>query len=191
MLVQHFLEYYSRNTPDLPCLTQHGHTTTFGEVNTLSNRLANGLLSLGVEKGQRVAVLGENSLQHLLLIMAAGKIGAVTVSLNYRLAPAELNFIIRDSETRVLLALEGMQDTMGVLSAELPNETTVISQSGDGLVLDNWLEEQKEEHPGVPVSPHDAFLQLYTSGTTGNPLSLIHISEPTRRRDSSRMPSSA
>jgi acyl-CoA synthetase (AMP-forming)/AMP-acid ligase II len=82
VLVQHFLEYYARNTPDLPCLTQHGKTTSFGEVNALANRVANGLLTLGVEKGQRVAILGENSLQHLLLFMGAGKIGAVTVSLN-------------------------------------------------------------------------------------------------------------
>ena len=67
MLVHHFLEYYARNTPDLPCLTL-GHTTTsYGEVNTLSNQIAHGLLALGISRGQRLAILGENSLEHLVL----------------------------------------------------------------------------------------------------------------------------
>ena len=174
MLVQHFLEYYARNTPDLPCLTQHGKTTSFGEVNALANRVANGLLTLGVEKGQRVAILGENSLQHLLLFMGAGKIGAVTVSLNYRLTPAELGFIIRDSETRALLALEGMQDSMAGLDELLPPETVILTQgNGTGLNWEDWLADQADTPPGITVDPQDAFLQLYTSGTTGNPKGVV------------------
>ena len=94
MLVHQFAEYYARNFPANPCLTQAGHTTTYGELDQLANRFANGLLGLGVKPGERIAIMGENSLEHLLTFMAAGKIGAVTVSLNYRLAPAELSYII-------------------------------------------------------------------------------------------------
>ena len=65
MLVHHFAEYYARNFPDSACLTQDGKTTTYGEVDRLANQLANGLLALGVEKGQRVSILGENSFEHL------------------------------------------------------------------------------------------------------------------------------
>ena len=100
MLVHHFVEYYARNFPDNRCLTRDGHTTSYGELDELANRYANGLLGLGVEHGQRVAVLGENSLEHLVMFMAACKIGAVTVSLNYRLAPAELAFILKDANAR-------------------------------------------------------------------------------------------
>ena len=82
MLVHHFLEYYARNTPDLPCLTQHGKTASFGQVDAMANRAANGFVELGVVHGDRVAVLGENGLEHLVLFMAASKIGAVAVSLN-------------------------------------------------------------------------------------------------------------
>ena len=112
MLVHHFLEYYARNTPELPCLTLGENTSSYGEVNTLSNQIAHGLLALGISRGQRIAILGENSLEHLLLFMAASKIGAVTVSLNYRLAPAELAFIINDANSRVLVALDGMEDSL-------------------------------------------------------------------------------
>ena len=107
MLVHHFLDYYARNTPDLPCLTQDGVTTSYGDIAARSRHLANGLLALGVARGQRIAILGENSSEHLVMLVAASRIGAVLVSLNYRLAPAELAYIIEDAGTRVLLALDG------------------------------------------------------------------------------------
>ena len=69
MLVHHFLEYYARNTPTSPCLTLGDQTVSYGEVDRLTNQLANGLLALGVSRGQRVAILGENSLEHLLLFL--------------------------------------------------------------------------------------------------------------------------
>src|SRR5210317_2074801 len=106
MLVHHYLEFYARNMPEQACVTQGGITRTYGETDAMSNRLANGLVDLGIGTGDRVAVLGENSFEHLLLFMAASKVGAVAVPLNYRLAPMELAFVIGDSETRMLLVLE-------------------------------------------------------------------------------------
>ena len=50
MLVHHFVEYYARNFPSNPCITEGDRTTTYGELDALANRLANGLLSLGVGK---------------------------------------------------------------------------------------------------------------------------------------------
>ena len=175
MLVHNFLEYYARNTPDNSCLTQHGHSVSYAEANRLANQLANGLLGLGVQKGQRVAILAENSLEHLLLFMAAGKVGAVTVSLNYRLAPAELAFILADSEARVLLATDqGLAQTLSGLREVLSTDIHIITRGQpDSLDWDSWLAEQAESPVTVAVSPQDAFFQLYTSGTTGNPKGVV------------------
>ena len=54
MLVHHYLEFYARNTPDLPCVSQGGRTVTYGEVDAMANRLGHGFLGLGVAAGQRV-----------------------------------------------------------------------------------------------------------------------------------------
>jgi acyl-CoA synthetase (AMP-forming)/AMP-acid ligase II len=175
MLVNHFTEYYARNFPDNPCLTQDGNTHTYGDVDRLANQLANGLLSLGVQKGERVCIMGENSLEHLLLFLANCKIGAVSVSLNYRLAPAELAFIINDAESRILLMLDdGFLDTLGKLRPDLAADFHLITRGQpDSLDWDSWLAQQGTDKPAVEVHPEDAFFQLYTSGTTGNPKGVV------------------
>ena len=97
MLIHDFLDYYARNTPDSPCLSLEGETRSYAEIRDQSRQLANGLLALGIKKGERVSVLGENSIEHCLLMMAASRIGAVFAPLNYRLAPAELAYIVADA----------------------------------------------------------------------------------------------
>lgn len=175
MLVHQFLEYYARNFPDNACLTSHGTTVSYSEVNSQANKLANGLLAMGVGKAQRVAILGENSLEHLLLFMAAGKIGAVAVSLNYRLAPMELAYILKDSQTRVLLMLDNeFLGTLEAMRAELPAGLQLLTRKQPGSVdWENWIAEQADTPPDTAVEPGDAMLQLYTSGTTGNPKGVV------------------
>jgi acyl-CoA synthetase (AMP-forming)/AMP-acid ligase II len=175
MLVHHFVEYYARNFPANPCLLEGERHTTYGELDQLSNQLANGLLALGVGKGDRVCIIGENSRDHLQLCLAAAKIGAVTVSLNYRLAPAELTFIINDAEAKALLVLdEGFFGVLDAIRSELPAGLTVLTHgSQDGLDWDNWLPAHATDPPVCQVHPDDAVLQLYTSGTTGNPKGVV------------------
>jgi acyl-CoA synthetase (AMP-forming)/AMP-acid ligase II len=175
MLVHQFAEYYARNFPGNPCVTQGDDTCSYGEVNALANRLANGLLAAGVSHGERVAVIGENSLEHILLFLAAGKIGAVTVSLNYRLAPAELSYIINDAGAKALLVLDdGMLDTLAALRDDLPQGITVLTRTGsDGPAWDTWLASHSDAPPAVTVDEDAAFLQMYTSGTTGHPKGVV------------------
>ena len=175
MLVHHFLEYYARNTPATPCLTLGGQAVSYGEVDKLTNRLANGLLSLGVSRGQRVAILGENSLEHLLLFMACSKTGSVAVSLNYRLAPAELAFILGDADTRVLLMLDdGLLGGLEALRSQLPEGLELLTRNAEhGIEWNTFLSQQPDTSPSVTVSQKDALLQLYTSGTTGNPKGVV------------------
>lgn len=174
MLVHHFLDYYARNTPDLPCLTQDGITTSYGDIAARSRRLANGLIALGVERGQRIAILGENSSEHLVMLAAASRIGAVLVSLNYRLAPAELAYIIGDAGTRVLLALDGTEQAIETLQDRLDCQITVFNRAlGSAPAFGPWLQAQPDTDPDVAVDADDALLQLYTSGTTGNPKGVV------------------
>jgi len=175
MLVHDFPEYYARNMPGSPCLTQDGRTVSYGEANQRANRLANGLLALGVGRGQRVAILGQNSLEHMLLVLAASKIGAVCVSLNYRLAPAELAYILADSDARVLVALDdSLLETVDALRSGLGPDVALLTRGQpDSVDWDSWLVRQPDQRPAVAVDAEDALLQLYTSGTTGNPKGVV------------------
>ena len=76
MLVHDFLDYYARNAPESPCLSLEGETRSYADIRDQSNQLANGLLELGVGTGERVAVVGENSFEHCLVMMAASRIDA-------------------------------------------------------------------------------------------------------------------
>ena len=175
MLINHFVEYYARNFPDNPCLNEGGARTSYGELDGLANQLANGLLDLGLNKGDRACIMGENSRAHLLLCLACAKIGAVTVSLNYRLAPAELVYIINDSNARALLVLEdAFVAALNTMRGELPANINVITNGqADSLDWGPWLAEQSAAHPNRNVAPTDPVLQLYTSGTTGNPKGVV------------------
>lgn len=174
MLVHHYLEFYARNTPEAPCFTRQDETIAYGDVNAVANQLANGFLDLGVNKSERVAILGENSVEHCFWLMAASKVGAVSVPLNYRLAPAELAFVISDSNTRVLLVLEGMEETLEALRPLLSLDVAIITTGHpDTLHWNDWLARFPNASPAVEVGHDDPCIQLYTSGTTGNPKGVV------------------
>ena len=174
MLLHNFVEAYALNTPDAPCITQGDSTFSYSEVVPLANRLANGLISLDVIDGKRVAVLGENAVEHLLLLVAASKTGSVLVPLNYRLAPVELSYIIKDADVEVLIVLEGMDALLEGLREHLSSSVKVFTQGIPGNTdLHGWLDEQSSDEIAIDVSESQAFLQLYTSGTTGSPKGVL------------------
>ena len=174
MLVHHYLEFYAQGSADAPCYSFNDTTLSYRETNACVNRLANGLLDLGVKKEQRVAILGENSLEHCLLFMAASKIGAVAVPLNYRLTATELAYIINDAETQVLIVLDSMAETLAALRAHLSPSIHLITGSlSDSLHWAPWLESFPSTKPIIEVEQTAPYLQLYTSGTTGNPKGVI------------------
>jgi acyl-CoA synthetase (AMP-forming)/AMP-acid ligase II len=174
MLAHHYLEFFAKTTAEAPCYSFKDTTLSYSEFDTTVNRLANGLLDLGVEKTHRIAILGENSIEHCALFMAAGKIGAVSVPLNYRLSAPELAYIINDSDTRVLLVLDEMAKTLTALRPLLAPDIVIITNSlADSLHLAEWLEGHAATKPTVEIERDAPFIQLYTSGTTGNPKGVV------------------
>ncbi|BFM15106.1 fatty acid--CoA ligase [Maricurvus nonylphenolicus] len=174
MLVHHYLDFYARSFPDNACISQNGRTLTFKGLSEYSNRLASGLVSLGVIPGQRVAVLGSNSMEHAVVYMAASKSGAVAVPLNYRLAPSELAYVINDADTQVLIVLESAQEILSELRDKLSSEVVVVSHDAeDTLHWDSWLDQFSDSSFDIDLDINAPFLQLYTSGTTGKPKGVV------------------
>jgi len=96
LLFGEMLARNARKFPDREAFVHKGVRVTYGELDERVNRLANSLLSRGIQKEDKVAVLLKNRREILEIYFAAGKIGAVNVPLNFRLAPREITFILNN-----------------------------------------------------------------------------------------------
>lgn len=171
----------ARRWPDRIAFVDGDLETSFGELDRLTNRVANRLLSEDVQKGDRIAYLGKNMTEYFLLFWGAAKIGAVFVPVNWRLAPAEARYVVDDAEAVMVFATEAFADDVG--SPALVRRTVVLrAGAGNPRDFESWLAGATADDPFVGVDPHDVVLQLYTSGTTGHPKgamltgdSLVHI----------------
>ena len=107
MRIDKTVQYHAIQRPDNIGLIQDGVEITYREIDSRAIKIANGLLAMGIEKNHRIVLVGETSIDQVLLILAASKIGAVSVTLNYRLAVPELNYIISDSSAKLVAVLDG------------------------------------------------------------------------------------
>ncbi len=97
-----FLSIASAICPDRDSIVFEGKRWTYGQMSDRINRLANGLVQLGVRKGDRVGILQVNCNQYIECYFAAAKLGAIFVPLNFRAKADELAYMIANSETKVL-----------------------------------------------------------------------------------------
>ncbi|WP_228001346.1 AMP-binding protein [Nocardia australiensis] len=146
---------------------------TYAEYNRRVNRAANMLTSLGVEHGGHVAILGRNSVEFLEMCHASAKIGAVFGTVNWRLAPQEIAFIVSDGDASVLVIEAGFQDLVAPIVDQL-GDTKLVVFDGEITLPGalSYLEltaDAADTEPVAEVGSQDEALIMYTSGTTGLP----------------------
>ncbi len=153
---------------------------TFRQWNERGCRLANALLGLGLEKGERVAILAYNCLEWSELYVAMGKSGLIAVPINFRLTAPEIRYIVQDCEARALVVQDALRGEIEDIRAELDIEDRCyIHFDGTGstpagyTAYESLIEGAAESEPGVDVSPQDSWALMYTSGTTGKPKGAI------------------
>ena len=106
MRLHDYMEFYAREPPEKPFSEFNDARLSYAEGNARANQLARALKGAGIGRGRRFAYLSKNSLDYMVVYLAAAKCGAVPVPLNYRLAPAEWAYIINDAEATLVLASE-------------------------------------------------------------------------------------
>jgi long-chain acyl-CoA synthetase len=143
---------------------------SYAELDERSSRLAQALLAAGATKGSRVAYLDRTAPEVVELLFATSKIGAVTVPLNWRLAPAELAAVLDDARAPVLIAGAAYEPAAAELVSRLPVEPELVVVGRD---YEQWLAAYDAVDPHEPAEPGDTVLQLYTSGTTGAPKGVL------------------
>lgn len=162
-------------------LVSVGGTLTYDELADRVDRLANAFADRGVGVGDRVAYLGENSAAFLESLFATGSLGAVFVPLNTRLAPPEIQFALKDSGARLLVASATLEPLAAAGARETAVERVLTVEDGtpqqrEGTVFpvpteefEAVLDSGASERRDVDVDHDDLAVILYTSGTTGNP----------------------
>src|SRR6202165_5074437 len=155
---------------------------SFAKVADRVARMAGGLEKLGVAQGDSVCILMRNDIAFIEAAYAAMRLGAYGVPINWHFKPDEINYVLKDSGTSVLI---GHADMMHQLREAVPAGVTVLSVptppeilrtykiDPDNLAapdfavdLENWLERQPPYDGPAPPQPQN---MIYTSGTTGHP----------------------
>ncbi|HET9731090.1 MAG TPA: long-chain-fatty-acid--CoA ligase [Acidimicrobiales bacterium] len=152
-----------RLRPDAVAVAADGSTMSWVELDRRSNRVATALARAGVGPGDRVAFVDKNSPEYFEVLFGAAKLGAVTVAVNWRLAPPEMGYIVGDAGAPVLAV--AAEFARLVPSMGLSDGVEVVA----GDEYESWLGPGDSADPGHEASPGDVALQLYTSGTTGLP----------------------
>jgi acyl-CoA synthetase (AMP-forming)/AMP-acid ligase II len=156
-------------------LIDRSKRVTFSALRARTGRLAAGLRRLGIEPGDRVAILLGNRIEYVEAYLAIAAIGAIVVPLNTRLTPQEHVLLMRDAEPKALVtAIEGRETAIRA-SASVSSLRSVVTLdgAGSGDTAYESLIDAGSPSPVVDASPGDPAVILYTSGTTSGPKGAI------------------
>ena len=140
-------------------------------------RLSHGLISLGLKKSDRVAILHENCHVFLESYLAAAHLGLILVPINHRLSPKEIAMILNDSQSRVLIVqgalhekVKGIHELAQEIERLIWTQTDFEISEPRDLDYESMLADQNETPPPeLPIKDGDVAHLYYTSGTTGRP----------------------
>jgi fatty-acyl-CoA synthase len=190
----------ARRFPDRAALVGMGTTLSFAELDRAADEVAHGLRALGVARGDQVALWLTNCPEWVVCWMACTRLGAVLVPINTRFKPDEVEYILSQSDARVLIAMDRYWDIdyLGMIRAMVPeldaatpgSLTSARFPELRAVVLWGELESPGTTHLAAlrragaarmaagdtlaPVDADDPVIIVYTSGTTGHPKGAMH-----------------
>ena len=146
---------------------------TYWDLDTRANRLANALAALGVERGDRVALILPQRVETVVAHLAAYKLGAVAVPLSFLFGPDALEYRLADSAAQVAFVDPQSLPNIAPLVAKLPHLAHVVGVAGarESFVtpFERLVERGARHFATAETRPGDPALLIYTSGTTGPP----------------------
>ncbi len=173
LVIGEVLARWARRMPDKEAVVFQEKRLTYGELNERVNRLANGFLDMGIQNGEKVAVLFMNNVELVECYLACWKIGAVVVAINFRLTGPEISYQVNQSDSKAFIYGRMFQETVNTITDQLPKVQHYIcpGEIGSGNIIDyeELLTGKSPKDPDIFVSDDDPAFILYTSGTTGKP----------------------
>ncbi|WP_163336365.1 AMP-binding protein [Desulfopila sp. IMCC35008] len=148
-----------------------GRHLTFSQFKDQVDILATGLAEIGIRKGDRIGVVGKNSLEFFMIYGAAAYLGAIVLPVNWRLSADEMIFNLGDCTPAVVFADEEFQETLNTKKQKLTSVTAYYNLKGDNGA---WLKHgslMQSAHPVAPadVASSDGFVIIHTAAVAGRP----------------------
>lgn len=156
-------------------LRHEGASVTYAELDRLSNRAAQALRDLGVRPGDRVTLALGNCIEYLVADFGILKAGGVLHPVNPALGAAELSYILKHAEPRVVVTSPEYAGYLHGLIEQLTLDTRIasIAPAPDCIDLQATMAAAPDTPVSVSIGPDDPSTLLYTSGTTGNPKGVL------------------
>lgn len=176
MIIPDYVEKNAKLFPNKTALIFQDRKINFTELKERVYRVSNALMGLGVNKGDRVAVIQDNCLEYPEIYYGISKIGAIITPLNYRLIGKELIFLLNDSEANTLIIGKKFAETITPFKSELKfiKNYICIGEKPEGMMnYDDLVSRSLTERPGAKVGADDVCALLYTGGTTGRPKGVV------------------
>jgi acyl-CoA synthetase (AMP-forming)/AMP-acid ligase II len=187
LLISTLIEHASRYHPSVPIVSKtcEGDVvrSNYCELRSRAARMAKALLRMGVKKGDRVATLAWNTHRHMELYFAVSGIGAVLHTVNPRLFPEQIDYILNHAESRVLFFDITFADLVGGLREKLPRVETLVAMTSEQHLpreiagcgcYEALIAAETDEFVWPEFDEKTASSLCYTSGTTGNPKGVLY-----------------
>jgi fatty-acyl-CoA synthase len=184
LTINAIFEHSRRVHADSEVVTFMGDTTrraSYAEVGERAEKLAAALKRLGINEGDRVGTFCWNSQEHLESYFAIPCMGAVLHTLNLRLFPEQLTYIINHAEDRAIILDDSLVPLLARIAPELKTvEHFIVVGSGDASALGDVLRYEEliaaesEGFQWPEIEERAAAAMCYTSGTTGNPKGVVY-----------------
>jgi acyl-CoA synthetase (AMP-forming)/AMP-acid ligase II len=179
LTVSDIVRAHARLRPHKVAARDSRRSLTFCQWDERASRLAQGLLALGLNQGDRVGLLAHNRVEWMELYVALGRAGLVAVPINFRLTGPEIAYILQHSQARGLVVEQNLLPSVMPIREQLEVPAGRFVCLGDPSPPPGWLsyetliEAASEGRVEISVSPNDIWAIMYTSGTTGKPKGAI------------------
>jgi fatty-acyl-CoA synthase len=170
---------HARLMPDKLAVRDSRRSLTFREWDERADRLAKGLRSLGLAKGDRVALLAYNCVEWMEIYVALARVGLIAVPVDFRLAGPEIEYIAQNCQARAFIVQHDLVACVNAIRGPLGIPPERCVHFGSGPVPAGWtsydavLAREWGAVPAVEVGSADVWALMFTSGTTGHPKAAI------------------
>ncbi|MCG8670704.1 MAG: AMP-binding protein, partial [Pseudomonadales bacterium] len=188
LLISDLLEHAARYYPESEIVSRRCegdiHRYNYLEASKRTKKLANALQNYGINPGDRIATLAWNTYRHYEVYFAVSGIGCVTHTINPRLFPEQITYIVNHAEDRLLFVDLTFVPLLEKVAAEISCvEKIVIMADSDkmpqtslsnAICYEDFIADAAEEYEWPEFDENTAAALCYTSGTTGNPKGVLY-----------------